>query len=72
MKKLRKKEAELAEKERLRRDAAEEHGSGDEIIGPLPPESGVGQAMKPMTKEEWDLLQNQTRREVDPETGRCR
>jgi len=30
------------------------------------------QAMKPMTKEEWDARQSVIRRVVDPETGRTR
>lgn len=30
------------------------------------------QAMKPMTKEEWDARQSVIRRVVDPETGRMR
>ena len=41
-------------------------------IGPPVPDSGVGQAMKPMTKEEWDKQRNELRRVVDPETGRSR
>lgn len=30
------------------------------------------QAMKPMTKEEWDARQSVIRKVVDPETGRIR
>ncbi|XP_037091898.1 ADP-ribosylation factor-like protein 6-interacting protein 4 isoform X2 [Pollicipes pollicipes] len=46
--------------------------SDEEVIGPMVPAAGVGQAMKPMTKEEWEKQQSEVRRVTDPETGRSR
>ena len=34
--------------------------------------TGSSKVYKPMTKEEWEKKQNETRRVIDPETGRTR
>jgi len=70
LKKQRKRERResLASEQDVGRPATDEEA----IIGPTVPDVGVGQAMKPMTKEEWERQQNEVRRVVDEDTGRTR
>ncbi|XP_030358327.1 ADP-ribosylation factor-like protein 6-interacting protein 4 isoform X4 [Strigops habroptila] len=85
-KKKKKKRIKKKSKKKSKEKAKEEKAKGESVPGPSleqwQKESLVDsgpdeqksriQAMKPMTKEEWDARQSVIRRVVDPETGRTR